>query len=62
MPPLRELTAQFWAAALYSRRAPNRDQRHAQRILRRIAKTAPGPLKKRALDLIREEKTDEAPC
>ena len=61
MPPLRELTAQFWAAAIYSRRAPDRDQRHAQRILRAVARTATGPLKLRALELIKEEQ-DEPTC
>lgn len=59
MPPLRELTAQFWAAAIYSRRAPDRDQRHAQRILRAVARTATGPLQQRAKELIREDQTDE---
>lgn len=55
MRPLRELTAQFWAAAVYSRRAPERDQRHAQRILRAIANAAPSPLKERASALIKDQ-------
>lgn len=56
MPTLRELTAQFWAAAIYVRRAaPDApSQGHAQKILRRVATAAPSPLKERAAELMRD--------
>jgi hypothetical protein len=60
---LREMTAQFWAAASYSRRAgPDAPQhRHAQRILRRVAHNATGPLQQRAIE-ITKEMPDEPTC
>lgn len=56
MPPLRELTARFWAAAHYSRHAaPNsRQHRTAQRIIRQTAMIATGALQERAIELVRK--------
>lgn len=53
--PLRELTAQFWAAAQYTRHAAPDARQHptAQRIIRRTALIATGPLQQRALELTR---------
>lgn len=50
-----ELAAlQFWNAAKFSRRAPDRDQSSAIRILYHLTKTAPQQIKIRALQTLKE--------
>lgn len=60
---LPEMTARFWSAANYSRRAgPDApQQKHARRILRQIAAQATGPLQQRALELTKDM-PDEPTC
>lgn len=52
---LSELTARFWSAAKYSRRAPEKDQQPAQKLLREVARIATGTLQQRAQELIKED-------
>ena len=53
---LPEMTARFWAAASYSRRAaPDAPQhKNARRILRHIATQATGQLRQRATELTKD--------
>lgn len=55
-PPLDELTEQFWRAVWFIRRAPDRDQSHAVKILRHVYSNATGVIRKRAGELL--EKID----
>lgn len=50
-----ELTARFWTAAKHTRRCPDKPQETAQRVLRHIARYATGTLRKRAIELIKED-------
>lgn len=52
---LSELTIRFWAAAKYSRREPDKDQKPAQRLLREIAQLSTGTLQQRAKELIEDD-------
>lgn len=47
-------TRRFWSAALFARRAPERNQEYARAILKDIAANATGPLQERAAELVKE--------
>ena len=55
-------TLKFWNAALFIRRAPDRDQNLAQRVLRDVAKTTTGTLHQRATELMKEPNNGTGRC
>lgn len=52
--PLRDATRQFWSAAFFLRRAPDRNPGLALKILASLARQPPGPIQTRAANLIGE--------
>lgn len=52
--PLPDLARDFWCAAYFYRRAPDRNPTTAIRILRHIAANETGPVQSRADTLLKE--------
>jgi len=55
-------TLKFWNAALFIRRAPERDQSIAQRVLRDVVKHSTGTLNQRATELMKEPNNGTGRC
>ena len=61
MPPIELAVLKFWNAASFHRRAPDRDQTNAMKVLRSLAldRTLPGAIRKRASEIIIKGYTNE---
>ena len=62
MPPIELAALKFWNAASFHRRAPDRDQANAMKVLRSLAldRTLPGAIRKRASEIITKGYTHDA--
>jgi len=62
MPSIDLATLKFWNAALFTRRAPDRDQNLARRVLVDVAKHSTGTLHQRATELLKEHENGAGRC
>ena len=62
MPPIEFAALKLWNAAKFHRRAPDRDQTNAMKVLRSLAldRTLPGAIRKRASEIITKGYTHDA--
>lgn len=62
MQPLELAALKFWNAANFHRRAPDRDQTNARKVLIEAAACRFGPIRKRAIAILKEIAHDAEPA